>query len=712
MGIGPLGGMHVYKLVRGDNEFKLVKDNSNIEPTLVSLKSPVFHDESEAWRHCAPHEKQLWKEFVRTGRISSGKMPPTILDSWRRCFQAEVEYAGGRCWDILSPRQLEMRQDQLLDLAAPILETLHHCVRGFGFVVVLIDHDGYILRSVGDVKALQRAETINFGPGANWSELSVGTNAIGTALAIGHPIQVTGPEHYNDGHHLWTCAATPIHDPDGRVIGCLDISGPRENSGFHILEMTSAAARFIEERLQLDRAHACLLHANRYMSAAFNSVADGLISVDTQGIIRGVNPSAAQFLGKTPGELVGCPAEGVLSMDKPTGLGKTAQGPERKIITIPSSTGDTRCFVMTQPIKDNQGEYGGLLITLSRLNPPVRSVPTSLKQNHVRFGVGDIIGESPVLKGALERALLTAQNSSTVLLLGESGTGKELFAQAIHKESVRGTAPFISINCGAIPRDLIQSELFGYSEGAFTGARKGGRPGKLELADGGTLFLDEVSDMPFDLQVNLLRFLEDKAIFRLGDEKVIHADVRIIAATNKDLQTEVREGRFRHDLYYRLGVVVIEIPPLRKRGDDIRLLAEHYIKRLSIKLGKPVNRVSPQVFTALIGYYWPGNIRELVNVLEQAINFMSRDELLPLHLPARLTTPSKPRLPEKPEGIVPLQTLEKYAIEDALIRFHHNVTRVAQALGIGRNTLYSKMKKYGICLNDRRDEPVGRSIGP
>jgi transcriptional regulator with PAS, ATPase and Fis domain len=313
-----------------------------------------------------------------------------------------------------------------------------------------------------------------------------------------------------------------------------------------------------------------------------------------------------------------------------------------------------------------------------------------------RFLFKDIIGESQAMRETLDKAKRFAKGPSTILILGESGTGKELFAQAIHNASDRRNGPFISMNCGAIPAELIQSELFGHVEGAFTGARKGGRAGKLEQANGGSIFLDEIGEMPLNMQVNLLRVLEEQAIVRLGDSKVVPVDVRILAATNRSLFEEVARGRFREDLFYRLNVISLFIPPLRERAGDVPLLIRYFLDRMSLKVGKTVRNVEPAAMEALEAHHWPGNVRELANAFEYALNMLQGEDLLLSHLPPYLKKEQKAKPAPDDVDLLPLHLVEKKAIHNALVYFDGNISKAANSLGIGRNTLYDKMKKYGI----------------
>jgi transcriptional regulator with PAS, ATPase and Fis domain len=305
------------------------------------------------------------------------------------------------------------------------------------------------------------------------------------------------------------------------------------------------------------------------------------------------------------------------------------------------------------------------------------------KQSYYTFG--SIIGRNPRFLRVVDMAKKIADSPSTILISGESGTGKEIFAQAIHNASSRRAEPFVAINCGALPRTLIESELFGYAEGAFTGAQRGGRSGKFELADGGTLFLDEIGEMPLDMQSNLLRVLEEGQLYRVGGNKVIEVDVRIIAATNKDLKFEVEQGNFRRDLYYRLNVLPLCLPLLRERKDDIPLLVDYFIRTKAAKLNKSPLQPSEEVLGKLQSHQWPGNIRELENVIESMLNapdsmsmsgLASSDSLIAVSETCEIQT---------------LEEVELRHIQKVLALYEGNISLAAKALGIGRNTLYRKL---------------------
>lgn len=315
-----------------------------------------------------------------------------------------------------------------------------------------------------------------------------------------------------------------------------------------------------------------------------------------------------------------------------------------------------------------------------------------------RYTFNSIITQNPKMEYLKKLGRTAARSNSTVLILGESGTGKELFAQAIHKASYRKFGPFIPINCAAIPKELLESELFGYEAGAFTGARKEGKPGKFELANGGTIFLDEIGDMPLEMQVKLLRVLEEKEFERVGGNKKITLDARIIAATNEKIEEAVEKGKFREDLYYRLNVINIDIPPLRDRKEDIPLLCDHLIEYLSKELNTDKKKIDERTMEILMEYHWPGNVRELRNVLERAITLSSQKLILPNHLPERLVK-NKMEIRDG-ERVYPLKEVvaeaEKEAIIAALNQAKGNKTLAAESLGIHRTALYRKMEKYNI----------------
>ncbi|MGI6225069.1 MAG: sigma-54-dependent Fis family transcriptional regulator [Peptococcales bacterium] len=309
--------------------------------------------------------------------------------------------------------------------------------------------------------------------------------------------------------------------------------------------------------------------------------------------------------------------------------------------------------------------------------------------HHAKYDFDFIIGRSQKILDAIKLAKRAAQSDSIVLLQGESGTGKELFAHAIHNQSLRKENPFIPLNCGAIPETLIESEFFGYEPGAFTGAKAQGQIGKFELANNGTLFLDEISELPIESQTTLLRVLQDHTITRIGGIKPVPIDVRIITATNKNLQEEIQKGKFRLDLFYRINVINIDIPPLRERPEDIDILTHYYLSKLGNKFHHSFVKVSPEVRDIFLHYQWPGNVRELINILERALHLIDEDLILPEHLPQQLKNVQNSKS-------LLLENVEERLIRSALLETGNNISQAAELLGIGRATLYRKLEKYQV----------------
>ncbi|AOV97597.1 Fis family transcriptional regulator [Edwardsiella hoshinae] len=309
--------------------------------------------------------------------------------------------------------------------------------------------------------------------------------------------------------------------------------------------------------------------------------------------------------------------------------------------------------------------------------------------------VDGLIGNAPAFLLAKNTMLRVARGDSSIMLSGESGSGKELFARAIHRHSPRAARPFVAINCSAIPSSLISSELFGYRDGAFTGARRGGASGQFESANGGTLLLDEIGELPLDAQAILLRVLEERSVVRLGDHRAIPIDVRIITATNRDLQQMVREHTFRQDLYYRLNVITIMLPPLRQRLQDIPLLAHFFLQRLSHRQHRPVTAIDADAMARLCAYHWPGNIRQLRNAIEWGINFAEGTTLRSHDLPPELNQPDTDSEAAE-RSASSYEAWERRQIYALMQRYRANKTRIAQVLGISRSTLYKKIRHYGL----------------
>jgi transcriptional regulator with PAS, ATPase and Fis domain len=433
------------------------------------------------------------------------------------------------------------------------------------------------------------------------------------------------------------------------------------------------------------------------LEAILNSVSEGIIAINGQGLITGINKVASKVFQCHPREVLGKSINAFIRHDGrlQNFFSTKAAGFDREEIIIKMPDRKIACVATSNPVFSEQRDNRGFVLTFSATKKNYfQTTPT--KGTRIKYKFADIIGNSKAIRQSIEMAKRVAPGPSTVLILGESGTGKELFAQAIHSASDFRSGPFVTLNCGAIPRELIQSELFGYKDGAFTGAKRGGCTGKFETANGGTLFLDEIAEMPLEMQVNLLRVLEEKAVTPIGGKNTTSINVRIIAATNKSLFEEVSKGRFREDLYYRLNVISIALPPLRAREGDVRLMTKYFMEKISRKVGKEINRIEPDVLKRFENYRWPGNVRELVNAIEHIVNISPNNEIRLKDLPAYLQKNIQQTLPLDPNKIMTLSALEKDAIEKTLHYFGGNITKASKALGIGRNTLYDKLKKHDL----------------
>lgn len=420
--------------------------------------------------------------------------------------------------------------------------------------------------------------------------------------------------------------------------------------------------------------------ANRQIESIIDSIDDGIIYVDEKNNIIYFNLRIKQML-ESNHEIQVSELVEALKIDKEISSCK-------KTINLQRRYKGSSYVIDIKPVELDGRIIGNIIIirTMGYINKIINDISV----NNIATCFDDIVSCSESMDKLKKKARIAAEGESTILILGESGTGKELLARAIHNTSPRSRKPFIAINCAAIPENLLESELFGYEDGAFTGAHKGGRIGKFELANGGTIFLDEIGDMSLHLQCKLLRVLQERTIERIGACSPVPVDIRIISATHKDLSSMVERGEFRRDLFYRLNVIPLTIPPLRERDGDIKVLADFLLHRFSKKFGKHVEGFDERVYKLFESYEWPGNVRELENVIEYAVNMEPGDKITLESMPYKL----KGHIQSEKE-VYCLKELERKTIEKAMARFS-NRDDAARALGIGRATLFRKIKEYKI----------------
>lgn len=631
-----------------------------------------------------------------------------VLKGWERCIKKGIDPNGKKVAARLSEEEFEKvfeENSQLISFSKPFMEDLYSFVKGSGFAVILADANACILEVIGDKEILEDPDgRDSLKKGCVWEEEHVGNTAISTCIFEEKPVQISGKEHYCKVFKNWTCSAAPIRE-DGKILGVLAVKGYDWNSHPHTLGMVVAAAKAIENRIVIEKANAEIILKTKYQSAIVEYIPDGFLTIDNKGILTYINQTGADILGIDREKSIGKPVSELVDFE-PVILDviRTGKGyVDKEFIMTNNKNGMKYHFIKTAtPIRDDEGNIIGAIDNFKKITR-VHKMMRKLVGNYAKFTFDDIVGSSEKMKECIRLAKIAARSSSNVLIYGESGTGKELLVQSIHNESNRKNESLVSINCAAIPSELIESELFGYEGGAFTGALKNGQIGKFELANGGTIFLDEIGDMPLHMQAKLLRVLQENQLVRVGGKDVIDIDVRIISATNKDLLKECKKGNFREDLYYRLNVLYIVVPPLRERKEDIEELVYHFINKINIKIGRNIKGVSPEVIDCFMKYDWPGNVRELENTVERAMNICS-GEIIQLSDIANFYEMNIANKNNKIEEIkdssniriISLEEVEKEAIKNALIVTKGNISQAASALKITRNTLYNKMKKYGL----------------
>jgi|UniRef100_A0A7C4ASN2 transcriptional regulator with PAS, ATPase and Fis domain len=441
-----------------------------------------------------------------------------------------------------------------------------------------------------------------------------------------------------------------------------------------------------------------------------DNIYNGVMVTDENGYVTHFNTPYGKFLGVDPAQQIGRHCTEVVENSRMHIVAKTGvpeinkthviKGQKMVVQRIPIRHDGKIIAVFGQVMFKNVRDVGKLARKLSLLETKLEQYEDELLSlRSTRYTIHSIAGESEAIKSLRQEALKAAGTHLPVLITGESGTGKELFAQAVHHASPRKLFPFVRINCATIPKDLLESELFGYEPGAFTGASPGGKPGKFELANGGTVFLDEIGDLPLDMQPKLLRVLEEREVERLGGTTPVRVDFRLICATNQDLDRMAQEGRFRKDLLYRINAIWLHIPPLRERKRDIRPLSDHLLNQVVTEIPRSPLTIDDQAVKALEAYDWPGNVRELSNVLERLSFSLDHDVITLRDLPFTIASAARKREPSVPGSFSLRRVLERTeseTIREALAASRGNKSEAARMLGIHRTLLYKKMKKLGV----------------
>ncbi|AKR35719.1 sigma-54-dependent Fis family transcriptional regulator [Bacillus cereus] len=611
----------------------------------------------------SPFYLHTWKKFVNEGVLDSNRINQRISESWHRCKQANVNPHMNKGQKILSSnifQEQKKKSEIFLDIALPQIQNMRKTIDELQMMALLIDPDGYVLSLSGNKQTLKRAKHINFIEGVKWTESAVGTNAIGTALEIEEAIMISGTEHYTVASHSWSCAAAPIHNDDGKLIGVLDFSCPIEFSHPYMLGMVTSIAHAIERECSI-RVHQNELHLiHRFLD---------VIDSDEQVVIcnhRDVIVSASKSVRERINNWSRMKVEELMHHGLETKLEIPVYSNERMI---------GKCMYLKE-------------------NKQMNTYSTFTFIKGITFP--GVTGTSRAFQHTLEEIKLVSPTDASVYVCGETGVGKEYVARAIHENSPRKDGPFIAVNCGSLPKELMESELFGYAEGAFTGARRQGYKGKFEQANGGTLFLDEIGEVPPEMQVALLRVLQERTITPIGSSKLVPVNIRIITATHKDLLRLVEEGKFRQDLYYRLHVYPLYVPSLIERKEDIPYFIQHFFER------KNWNVVFPKsIYNQFLQHTWPGNIRELVNVLERIYILSQGREICEKQVVFLIQTMMgnqeqlELQAENKTEHTLHFrEKIQRDSMIEALQKTNGNVSLAAKLLNVPRSTFYKRMQKY------------------
>jgi transcriptional regulator with PAS, ATPase and Fis domain len=555
------------------------------------------------------------------------------------------------------------------------------------FFISFIDVDRVVLKTISPGQ-----KTGVYKEGIIIKEEFFGTTSVKLSIIRNEETEVIGADHTSAELKDWACAASPIHDSRDKIYGVISLTAKVNNYPDYGLAIISSLSKAVEKEVMWKEISEKFKLSKKYLDIISKASKDGIICLDEETKILYMNETAEEILHVDLKSSLGRFVGDIVDFD-PVILAvfKTHKGYTDREFIINSPLRGTLHFIKSAVvIRDEKGNFSGVVDFFRKIGR-VRKFVTSYIGAQAKFNFSDIIGNSPKLKEPIRIAKIAAKSNSNILILGETGTGKEMFAQAIHYEGFKRKGPFMVINCGAIPRELAESEFFGYEPGTFTGADKRGRPGKFELANRGTIFLDEIGELPLGLQVKLLRVLQERNVTRIGGARPIAVDVRVIAASNKYLSEEMNKGNFRKDLYYRLKVIQINLPSLIERTEDIPVLVNYFVEKLSQKLQKNILKIDNSFIKPLTTYSFPGNIRELENIIERALNICENDELNISHLPNEII---KNNLPLKS-----IDEIKRKSLIQALQETKWNISKVAKILGISRPTIYNHINKWNIKKN-------------
>jgi len=643
--------------------------------------------------------------------VESARQQSLIDESHMRSRSYGIDRSDAPDFSALPPARLQQILGEsrfLLQYAAPVMETLYEQIVNTHNMVLLTSSEGLVLHTLGDTDFLEKATQVALVPGVDWSEQNKGTNAIGTTLREEHAVTVHGSQHYMDANKFLTCSCAPIFDPHGQVLGALDVTGDQRSFHQHTMALVRMSAQMIENHMFADVFPKAIRIHFHTRSEFLSTLVEGIVVFSPDGRFLSANRGAQVQLGLSFNALKAHTFSSLFSIPV-SKLQELCGGALRNPVQLYMHNGVSVWCRVKMPAS-NQWFAGQYAVPQSAADAPVRAPasPPSPAANHklhlstLRYlDTGD-----PQLAAVIHKLQMVRGRDIPVMILGETGTGKDLLAQAIHGDSPRAGQPFVSVNCASIPETLIESELFGYEEGAFTGARKKGALGKIQQAHGGTLFLDEIGDMPRHMQARLLRVLQDRKVSPLGGGREVDVDVAVVCATNRNLKEMIARSEFREDLYYRLNGLVVRLPALRERT-DFELVAQKILTNLCDKGGTV--GISAEVMDLFRSYAWPGNFRQLHNLLRTAVAMVDSNGVIQrCHLPDDfLTEQAQPAAPLVSMAVPgdaaapsapPVADADGQRLHDValvamakMLQLHKgNVSAAAKALGVSRNTVYRR----------------------
>ncbi len=692
------------------------------------------------------HAQRSVPEFSNS--LIDGAHVSAITKSRDRCRSIGLRDSERPDHSPISKADFSISRERSLRLfrhAAPIMEILYEQITNTHSTVLLTDDQGTVLHGIGDNDFLAKAEKVALMPGVNWAENKKGTNGMGTALIDERPTLVHAGEHYLSANHFLTCSAAPIFDPRGDLLGVLDVTSDHRSYHQHTMGLVKMSARMIENDWFNDNFRESLRLYIHPRAEFLGTLMQGILAISRDGRILGANRCAVELLGMSPAALRMHSLSSLLGttigaiVDHARQSGSMHLDPQN-FSTINGLVVHTRAELTWAPVL--AASSSGVYIDEPQLHhnhtpeQPASHTKTDAQASNeaasiaakqqaalrrmsaVPVASGRQAGELAALNSGdaqlanvLDKVRRVLNKNIPVLILGETGTGKELLARALHADSDRGSKPFIAVNCASIPDTLIESELFGYEEGAFTGARKKGATGRILQAHGGTLFLDEIGDMPLQLQAHLLRVLQERQVTPLGGNKAVDVDVAIVCATHRDLRGMIERHSFREDLYYRLNGLAVRLPPLRQRSDMAALVRSILTRLAEEEPDLQAQRLSlaPNVMSLFQTYSWPGNVRQLVNVLRTAAvmavdegeihlahlsdDFLEEAAMVACAAPQGNSEIAETHAQSTPSpGPQTLEELEIATIRTALDAAGGNISVASKKLGISRNTIYRKLR--------------------